>query len=175
MPIFRSLIISLLFATSAYAQINVGAAKRDITPVIGVDEMKNMNFKTVSVEKILDPLHSRVVVFKGAEQSVALVSLDILVFRQEDFDELRQQVIDETGVDNVICSLTHTHGAPQPSKAHTQRIIAATIEATKEAIDKLEPGEIGQGTGLQEESYNRRLVNPSKWSGQIMSGNISNP
>lgn len=152
------LIISLLITTNAYTQISAGAAKRDITPVVGSDEMKDMNFKTVTVEKILDPLHSRVVVFKNGTHSIALVSLDLLVIQQNDFDELRARVIDETGVDSVTCSLTHTHGAPQPSEAHIERIIASTIEATKEALAELEPCEIGHGSGSQAESYNRRHV-----------------
>jgi len=78
-----------------------GTAKVEITPT--ADAAVDLSGKPLALR---DPLYARVLVLKDKDVSIAIVSVDLIVFASK-------KVIDEAkakwGVDHVILSATHTH------------------------------------------------------------------
>lgn len=105
---------------SSTRRLYAGTAKVDITPDRVVFSAKGESFRlpddlTVGAgtppDNIHDPLYARVVVLKGRGVSLAIVSLDLILF-----SSLR--VINEAkrkwGVDHVALCCTHTHSGAVP-------------------------------------------------------------
>jgi len=156
------LILGLLLATAALVRaedsLQVGVAFADITPIAGVDEMVAMGGRQALVHKIHDPLYANAVVFKQGEDRVALVSLDLIWVEPEVLKSIRDGITQETGITQVICAVTHTHGSGRPPVATAAKIIPQAIAAAVEANTTLEPARIGYGHGELHEGYNRRVV-----------------
>ncbi|MFT5468374.1 MAG: neutral ceramidase [Verrucomicrobiales bacterium] len=170
-------------AESDAAPLFAGTAKVEITP--SAAEAVDLLGRPLGLR---DPLYARVLVLKNEHTSLAIVSLDLIVFASA-------KVIDEAktkwGVDHVILSATHTHAAPAPrgltinpptapdwtrgSKAPAELIdwpglsedpwYAATeqkvVEAIGQALKDAFPARLVSGKGAFESAYmahNRRLV-----------------
>ena len=181
------LFIACLFASAIMAQepaqLLAGTAKVEITPT--ADQAVNLVGQPLQLR---DPLFARVLVLKTPQTSIAIVSVDLIVFASK-------KVIDEAkskwGVDHIILCATHTHAAPAPrgmiikppaapdwtrsSKAPAEVIdwpglsadpwYAATeakvIAAIGQAMQNLFPARLAGGKGPFESAYmahNRRLV-----------------
>lgn len=104
------LLIACLFASVIMAQepaqLLAGTAKVEITPA--ADQAVNLVGQPLQLR---DPLFARVLVLKTPQTSIAIVSVDLIVFASK-------KVIDEAkakwGVDHIILCATHTHAAPAP-------------------------------------------------------------
>ncbi len=160
-----------------------GTAKVEITPA--AEQAVNLTGQPLQLR---DPLFARVLVLKTPQTSVAIVSVDLIVFAS-------RKVIDEAkkkwGVDHIILCATHTHAAPAPRgmiikppaapdwtrspKAPAEVIdwpglsadpwYAATeakiIAAIGQAMQNLFPARLAAGKGNFESAYmahNRRLL-----------------
>lgn len=66
--------------------------------------------KTVS-KKVLDPVEARVLVLKNSETSLAIVTLDVVLFSSE---KVIAEAKEKWGVKHVILSCTHTHSSMVP-------------------------------------------------------------
>ena len=165
------------------AQLLAGTAKVEITPA--ADQAFNLVGQPLQLR---DPLFARVLVLKTPQTSIAIVSVDLIVFASK-------KVIDEAkakyGLDHIILCATHTHAAPAPRgmiikppaapdwtrspKAPAEVIdwpglsadpwYAATeakiIAAIGQAMQNLFPARLAAGKGPFESAYmahNRRLV-----------------
>jgi len=88
------------------SQFFAGTAKVEITPT--ADIAVDLSGKPLALR---DPLYARVLVLKDKNVSIAIVSVDLIVFASK-------KVIDEAkskwGVDHVILSATHTHSGMNP-------------------------------------------------------------
>jgi len=140
--------------------------------------------------EVLDPIGARVLVLKNARTSLAIVSLDLILFSSK---KVIQEAREKWKLDHVIFSCTHTHSsmvprgmvpAPQgwrawefqdddpgvlvdwpafsedPWYAATEEKVLAAIG---EAASHLFPAEIAAGSGPFESpcmAHNRRLVKP---------------
>ncbi|GAB5559710.1 MAG: neutral/alkaline non-lysosomal ceramidase N-terminal domain-containing protein [Synoicihabitans sp.] len=135
----------------------MGVAHVDITPLPG-EIMTAMGGEKVPVAKIHDPLLANVIVFVNGQDQLAIVSLDLIALSREEMTELREQIRQRTGIDNVICSVSHTHGSGRSSSDHIQRIMPLVIETAVRAHADLTPARLGFGKGAQELGYNRRVV-----------------
>ena len=95
-----------VYGESAAAPFYAGTAKVEITP--SEETAVDLLGKPL---RLLDPLFARVLVLKHEKVSVAIVSVDLIVFAS-------QKVIAEAkskwGVDHVILSATHTHAGMAP-------------------------------------------------------------
>jgi neutral ceramidase len=93
-------------AETAPSQFFAGTAKVEITPT--ADVAVDLSGKPLTLR---DPLFARVLVLKDKNVSIAIVSVDLIVFASK-------KVIDEAkakwGVDHVILSATHTHVGMNP-------------------------------------------------------------
>jgi hypothetical protein len=176
--------VGLAFSTSAAndtGRLYAGTAKVDITP----DEGKAVNMMGAKL-KIRDHLFARVLVLKNDKTSLAIVSLDLILFSSK-------KVVDEAKekwkVDHVILCSTHTHAGMAPKgliigggkkdwtrggdpaelidwpalsedpwyAATEEKIVAAIGDAMKNIF----PANIAAGRGPFESVYmahNRRLV-----------------
>ena len=101
----------LSVALGAYAaeepgRLYAGTAKADITPP-PADAIDLTNHKL----KIQDHIYARVLVLKDAQTSLAIVSLDLILFGSE---KVVADAKAKWGVDHVILSSTHTHSGMSP-------------------------------------------------------------
>ncbi len=180
------------------SQLYAGTSKVDITPVeeafivpnggCAFRLPDNVNGEETLPKKVLDPICARVVVLKNEQTSVAIVSLDLILFSSK-------KVIDESKrkwkLDHVILSSTHTHSSmvprglcPTPKGWHAWEGVmdepaalvdwpgfsedpwyakteAKVVAAIGEAMKNLFPAHIVSGKGPSESGYmahNRRLV-----------------
>ena len=136
----------------ARGEIRVGVAVRVITPEPLLPVSGGMGVPKPAREK-RDDLMVRAVVFRKADVSVAIVSVDLLGFPSVLGDRVRAKVERISG-SNILIGSTHTHSAPDcyafpdGKGGHTgdlhymDFVCAKAAEAVNEAIDKLEPASI---------------------------------
>lgn len=180
-------VLSVSAAPAPAPTFFAGTAKVEITP----SEQDAVNLGGQPL-RLRDPLYARVLVLKSETTSVAIVSLDLIVFAS-------QKVITEAkakwGVDQVILCATHTHAAMAPrgliikpptapdwtrSNKGPGAVVdwpglsadpwyAATedkvVAAIGRAMKSLFPARLVAGKGPFESAYmahNRRLVRPDR-------------
>lgn len=99
--------------------MNVGFAKLDITPPLGV--ILNGYYKERYADHVIEPLYVTATAYSDGERTVLAVSLDISEILQKDMDELRTWVSNRTGVpfEAIFLACIHTHTAPVISEIRT--------------------------------------------------------
>jgi hypothetical protein len=147
----------LIGIPSVRADIQVGAAKRVITPNPLLPVSGGIG-KPHPVKEKRGDLTARAVVFRKGDVSIAFVALDLLGFPSVLGDRVRAKVPGIPAA-NILIGSTHTHSAPDcyafpdGSGGHTgdlkymQRVCDQTAEAVIDAIEKLEPASIRIATG----------------------------
>lgn len=144
----------------------VGAAREDITPVIGT-LLFGYNPFTES-KSVHDPLQATAIAFAQGEERGILFSVTIGGFQNELADELRRMIGDEVGIapQNIILSATHTHSAPNTvgmegwggiDRVYIDSILLpALCRAAKDAVEALQPAELAVSTIESQIGINRR-------------------
>jgi neutral ceramidase len=84
-----------------------GTAKADITPDAGAAVVNLSNLPL----RPRDPIFARVLVLKTPDVSLAIVTVDLIVFASA---KVVAEAKAKWGVDHVILCATHTHAAPSP-------------------------------------------------------------
>ncbi len=147
--------VASLCPTNARADLRAGAAKVDITPLMGVslDGSISKNGPATSVH---DPLHARALVLSDEHLTIALVVVDQCVTGRDVFDAAKEKIHSETGIEtrHMLMAATHTHAAPRTihigrgpldNKYHeylAEMIAAAVIQAH----GNLSPAAIGHAS-----------------------------
>ncbi len=164
-----------------------GTAKVEITPA--ENDAVNLSGQPL---RLRDPLYARVLVLKDSKTSVAIVSLDLIVFASP---KVIAEAKAKWGVDHVLLCATHTHAAMAPRglfikppaapdwtrnpngpsttvnwlKLSEDPWYAATetkvVAAIGKAMQSLFPARLASGKGPYESAYmahNRRLVRPDR-------------
>lgn len=150
-------LLATFTASASFAAFKAGVSRADITPLPG-EVMTAMGGAEVKVEKIHDPLWANVIVFQNEEEALAIVSLDLI--GTEHMDQIREEVREHTGIENVICVVSHTHGSGRSSATHADRILPLIVEAALAAQADLQPARIGFASGELNQGYNRRILQP---------------
>jgi len=96
-----------------------GAAKKDVTPEIGVQlgGYFNRNMPSIGIH---DRLFTRAVYLSDKREQIIIIGNDQLclsnAIKEGYLDAIREEIERKTGVkqDNIIIFSTHTHGAPDP-------------------------------------------------------------
>ena len=144
----------------------VGAAREDITPVIGTLLFGYTPFN--DSHSVHDPLQATAIAFAQGEEHAMLFSVTVGGFQNALSDELRQTVGDAVGIpsENIILSATHTHSGPNTvgmegwggiDRVYVDTVlIPALCRAAKRAVEALQPAEIALGTVHSEIGINRR-------------------
>ncbi len=152
-----------------------GAAAVDITPqawplpLIG-------SFRYRPATAAHDPLHSRALVLRNGDTPVAIAIVDSCYIPREILDEAKRRVQSAIGLatNRILVAATHTHSAPPPAPdtglrgleverleeneaLYSERLIDGIASSIVAAHERLEPAEVGWGTGaLPGEVFNRR-------------------
>jgi hypothetical protein len=153
------------------AQIQAGAAQVDITPPAGLPMygyFSRINGHQVSTGT-LDPLYARALVLQAGDRRLALVTLDLgRTFNEAWLGRLRAEAREESRVDALIVTASHTHSGPNildeypdgRPPAWEDAALAKVAGAIHQAATGLEPARLGTGLGSADIGYNRRRVDP---------------
>jgi hypothetical protein len=151
------LFAALLEADRAFAEIQVGAAWRAITPNPLLPISGGMGVPKPAHEK-RGELTARAIVMRKSDVSIAIVSLDLLGFPSVLADRVRAKV-DRIPAANILIGSTHTHSAPEcyafpdGKGGHTADlkyldfVCDQTALAIGDALDRLQAASIKIATG----------------------------
>ncbi len=164
MPIFKHLVLLLLFACSVSAGVlTAGVARVEITPPVGYVMGGYAARKGPSIG-VHDPLFATVLLLKADGVSVAVVSCDLRSFPSE---YILTQARARNLADHVLLVVTHNHSGPMtwedqswPSQdkswfTETEQKILRAIEA---ASKKMFSARLATGFGEIYLGHNRRKV-----------------
>ena len=160
---------------SGGSQLLAGAAAVDITPDAWPLPMVG-SFSYHPASSAHDPLHSRALVVRSGDSTVAIAVVDSCYVPRATLDEAKARVREAIGLtaDRILVSATHTHSAPPPApglglrgleperhqeneERYSERLIQGIASSVIEAHSRLEPAEIGWGTAsLPDQVFNRR-------------------
>lgn len=107
--------MSSVHSDKANPPLLAGLARVDITPPVGQPMggfLDRLEVDQGRCHAIHDQLFARVLLLRTAETSVALVSVDLLMFSSEKVVRLAKQ---RWNIDHVILCSTHTHAGPIPN------------------------------------------------------------
>lgn len=128
------------------ATLQAGAARVEITD------------RTMAL--VNDPLYAKALVLKSGQATVVLITLDVVSVGEIGrigngfLATVRGELQKELGIapECVVINASHCHGVPRPDTA------ALTVQAVKEAWQKLAPARVAAGRGSEQRiSENRRL------------------
>ena len=152
-----ALLLALLLAATAAAEIEVGTGMRVITPDPLLPVSGGMGPTAPATEK-RGELTARAVVFRRADVSVAVVSVDVLGFPSVLCDRARK-LVSRVPAQNVLIGSTHTHSAPDcyafpdgegghtGNLAYMHTVARKVGEAVNEAVDNLRPAQVRVASG----------------------------
>ena len=139
-------------------RLRVGLAKRDITPT--VDGPKAVWIAGYGQNRratgIHDPLYCRAIVVSDGQQTIALVSLDLVGLQYPEVERIRRGL---PRIDYALVSSTHTHEGPDvigiwgPSPVssgvdpdYLDFVVRQTIDCVKQATDSRQTATAAYGT-----------------------------
>ena len=169
----------------------IGAARRDITPPVGIYSRMWGSATHDVAEGIHRPLMATALTFRSESggDPFVLVGLDLGWWRTpEDEWFIRGPVLDALKLDpsRLIINLAHTHSGPSISltaadkpggdkvEPYMRRVSRAIIEAIGEALELARPAKLSWGTGRCDLARDRQLPNP-EGSGLIVGYNPDRP
>jgi neutral ceramidase len=165
------IIALLLLPFAAWSQsLQVGTARRDITPREPVP-MWGYGARHASLsDGTLDPLYADALVFQTGGKKVAIVGLDLGRAPAEDgLQRIRKRIRDEAGIEYSFIAASHTHHGPvlelkdedgkgkgkfDAALAYYKQLEDGIAAAIIEANSKLAPARMATGS-MQIEGYNR--------------------
>ena len=150
--------------------MRAGTAKVDIT---SPEDALPTGYKAIR-----DHVYARAIVLDNQKTKAVLLSADLVMFADDFYEELVQEIEQEVGcpIENILISAIHTHGSPVPNSkpvpglksnaflsfdvAYAERIKKGVIEAVRQAKTNLQPARVGNGTGQFYMNVNRDAVHP---------------
>lgn len=166
--------------TPASASVVAGAARRDITPPLGIYARNWGAAAHDTAEGIHRPLVATVLAIREPHEGarwLVLASLDAGWWQgDEEENELRFGLIEalRLDADSVLIALTHTHAGPSLCRGDAEKpgghligpyldsVRAALIDATREAMAGAVPAVITWGAGRCDLATNRDLPDPER-------------
>jgi len=145
-----------------------GAAASNITPPL--DEPIVGGWNSPPAKHIHDELYARCLVLDDGRTRLVFVLVDSLGIPREVFDAAKNMIQAKTGIpkENVLTAATHTHSSisarghskVEPVQAfndYQQFVIRRIADATRRAVNNLEPARIGWGRAEEPtQVFNRR-------------------
>ncbi len=157
----------LLASQMAWAQLQVGAAKVDITPA--ADKLP------AGFTGILDHIYTRAIYLTNGKENVLLMNVDVGKLASPYYREVAQKIVSATGVpeDHIILSAVHDHesqpqvGAEFPEDANDPNSIQfrenlkqSLVDVAVKAKAAIQPAKMGYGTGNVYLNVNRDAIDP---------------
>jgi hypothetical protein len=152
MMLTASLLI-ILYSRVEGAPLKAGVAKADIT-------------KDRPTELVHDHLYSKALVFDDGKNKAVIITMDIANVPFPAVIELREAIQKELNINgnNVMVNASHNHWV---NDQLAEDYVARTVNAVKEAAQKMVPVKVGGGTGIEKRiTMNRRLMltNGKEWT-----------
>lgn len=131
-----------------------GAAKIKTTPAPGT--FINGDFVTHFAQHIHDDLYAKAVVLKSGNTTIAMVVVDICVMPKEFLDQVKTEIVKQTGISfqNILISSTHTHAAGSVASVYLaavdslyiQKLPGLIVESVINAAKNISPAKIAFGS-----------------------------
>ncbi|MFM7843032.1 MAG: hypothetical protein ACKPEY_02220, partial [Planctomycetota bacterium] len=112
-PLLGGIILLLIWPQSVRADLQVGAAMTDVTP-LHYPVLVNGGMTSNSANKAVTPLYARAIVVDDGSERLALVVVDSCMMSRELLDEAKLLAAERTKIrpPRMMISATHTHTAP---------------------------------------------------------------
>jgi neutral ceramidase len=162
-----SLVAALFICSSAFGAVaerghlRAGAARVDITPPVNPEYPPSGKYEH-------EHLYVRAIVLDNGLSRAALLNADFGNMPEDVWTSASKQLAEELKcpVENIIMSATHTHsGVPAgpppagpPPPPPSARLVAAMLDAVRQAKGKLQPVLVGFGAGFSYLNVNRDSV-----------------
>jgi hypothetical protein len=145
--------------------LRVGAAQRDITPLLGVSLVGY--FHDRKAVDVRDPLYAKAIVLDDGKKKVALVICDLIALEREHVERARRLIESRCDIpsENVMIACTHTHTGPASISAlgvdkdegYLEFLIPRIADAVQMADHRSREARIGWEVGQEHRiSFNRR-------------------
>jgi neutral ceramidase len=155
------------------ATLQAGAARVVITPPIGVPLSGYFvaEGRAETARDVHDDLYARALVLSDGDNTVAIVTTDLIALGNEELSMVRGEVRQKAGIapEHLILACTHTHSGPivhpfppveiVPGQADEEyfRLLPRLIgSAVAMALRRMRPARIGAGKGASSININRR-------------------
>lgn len=153
------------------AELNVGAAKVDITPVTScwMEGYRSRKENGPMSTGVYDRLHARALVAEGGGDKVAVVSCDLCALDPDTINDVRRLVGDSIGMppEHGMVFTTHNHsgpvtdyphggGAPKTNLEWLEGLAHKIAEVILLANVRLEPAKVGVVRGTSATAMNRQ-------------------
>lgn len=165
---YRTSLVAAFFACSSAfgavterGHLRAGAARVDITPPVNPAYPPSGKYEH-------EHLYVRAIVLDNGLSRAALLNADFGNMPEDVWTNASKQLAEELKcpVENIIMSATHTHsGVPAgpppagpPPPPPSARLVAAMLDAVRQAKEKLQPVLVGFGTGFSYLNANRDVV-----------------
>jgi hypothetical protein len=179
----------LLFALCSFFALNntawaaesgalrVGAAKVDITPTESELPKQYLG--------ILDKIYSRAIVIDNGTTSAALITMDVILVPDPDWERLSKRIEAELGIPaaNILIAPTGTHSVPYQRDAAGKAPSAAfemgtayddrVLKSVRLAKERLQPARMSYGTGVSYINIQRDMIDANTrhwWEGANYDG-----
>lgn len=165
--LFTQTKINAKVANQAKNTLLAGTAKIKITPETPIPMIgyggRNAPFKGVH-----DDIYARVIVFSDGRNKAVLITTDLIGISNSIWEETTKRITKETGIkkEYVLLSAVHNHSGPGIKvyekdssavvNAYIEELMRKIVIATKDALNKLVPVNIGAGKGECKMNINRR-------------------
>jgi hypothetical protein len=153
-------LLPFVAAAQEGAGLRAGTAVVDISPTVFPIQLRSG-----PSDHVHDPLHVRAIALENGSGRALIAAVDAIGVGREMCDEAKAIVAAETGwkpSEMLICA-THTHSAPKggdttPGRvAYEKKRFQGVVQALAEAIQTLEPAEVGFASDEEpSEVFNRR-------------------
>lgn len=151
---------------SGGSELQIGIARRDITPAPGLD-LSGFSPRTGASLGTRDPLELHVLVASSADQTVMLATYDLIGLTPEWIGTTRTRVHQATDIasSHQMYCCTHTHLGPetgviptmgQPDDRFLDTLMTQTTAAAEEATQSKQPVHLVSGTSASFVAINRR-------------------
>ncbi len=139
--------------------VTMGYAQTDITPDQPVEMVGFYREDNIS-RGILHPLSAQVSVWKYAEETCCLITIDSIGFMKHLAKGLRERIGQKIGIpgEKVMLCFSHTHAAPDADRepAYYEMVCKRLENAAQRAKGQMYPVMLGWGNGEAEIACNRR-------------------
>ena len=170
------LILVLCLASPATSQVpanlppgsnalSAGIVRIEITPGKPV-KLSGYGGRTEPSTGVHDPLSARIVAFQSGTQRLVLVSTDLIGY-YDTYEPIRDAICERFSLKpgEIFLSAIHTHSGPTPTLEpdgyannveYTQVLKTRLLEAVGQALQEIEPVQMGVGRGFSPVGCNRR-------------------
>lgn len=131
-----------------------GVGRSDITPPLG--SFLGIDFFNHYARFIHDPLYAKALVLKSGNLIIAFVVVDICIMPTDYLSEIKSHIQKHTGIgiENIMLSCTHTHGAPNVAGllcggvdiAYQKKLPGMIVKSVEQALKKLKPAKVASGS-----------------------------